>query len=258
MRRRRPRRRGATVLETLTNAEIEDRFFVEGRMAILGLLHELIHRREHLNVRFGAQRGDFLMTILLAARPEGLIFDIGSIEPTNARLLLAKSCIFVGAPDGVRVQFSTGPAQRVSWGGQDAFLVPLPTRAIRLQRRETFRVATPIVRPLVAYLLGEQGSVLVQAPVHDIAVGGAGLAVGTEFRLEAGAVLPTAVIDLPELGRIQAAATVRHVTELSRAGGGVKRRAGLRFDGLPRAFDIAIQRYVVQVEHDRRRLARDD
>lgn len=246
------------MLETLTNAEIEDRFFVEGRMAILGLLHELIHRREQLNVRFGAQRDDTLMTMLLDARPDGLIFDVGSIEQSNQRILLARNCIFVGAPDGVRVQFSAGPAQRVSWGGQDAFQVPLPTRAIRLQRRETFRVVTPIVRPLLAYLLGDSGSILVQAPVHDIAVGGVGLSVDTDFPLETGAALPTVVVDLPELGRVQAAATVRHVTELSRARGDVKRRAGLRFDGLPRAFDIAIQRYVVQVEHDRHRLARDD
>lgn len=246
------------VLETLTNAEIEDRFFVEGRMAILGLLHELIHRREHLNVRFGARNDDFLMTILLDARPEGLIFDIGSIDQTNQRILQAKGCIFVGAPDGVRVQFSTGPAQRVSWGGQDAFQVSLPTRAVRLQRRETFRVATPIVRPLLAYLLGEGGGVLRQCPVHDIAVGGVGLSVGADFSLEAGTALANVVVDLPELGRVQSAATVRHVTELSRAAGSVKARAGLRFDHLPRAFDIAIQRYVVQVEHDRHRLARDD
>jgi c-di-GMP-binding flagellar brake protein YcgR len=250
-----PRRPEVAVLETLTNAEIEDRYYLQGRMEVLGLLHDLIHRREHLNVRFGGGADDFMMTVLLDARADdGLIFDIASLDHINKRLLDAKNCIFVGAPDGVRVQFSTGPVVRVSWGGQDAFQVTLPRRAIRLQRRESFRVLTPVVHPLMARAYDESGAVRSEWPVHDISVGGVGLTVGLESGLEAGQRLSKLTLDLADAGRIECGVTVRHVTERSRAASGVKVRAGLRFDGLPRVFDVAIQRYVVHVEHERRRL----
>lgn len=239
----------------LSDEEIEDRFYLLGRMEILRLLNDLIHRREPVTVNFNGGR-ESLLTILLEARPEALIFDLGGDDRANQNLPKSRNCIFVARPDGIRVQFSGGKPNRFSWGDRDAFWIPLPERVVRMQRRESFRILLPVAKPLTVRLLGEGGENWGEWPVHDLSVGGAGINVLGEQGMEPGMTIPRLVLFLPNHGAVDCAALVRHVSRLAGSDfNSTRYRVGVAFQGLPRSMEVAIQRCIIDIEHERRRLA---
>jgi hypothetical protein len=60
----------------LTDAEIEDRFFVTGPKQISALLGQFIYKSIPVTVNFGSEK-DFILTTLLEAKPDELVFDFG-------------------------------------------------------------------------------------------------------------------------------------------------------------------------------------
>jgi c-di-GMP-binding flagellar brake protein YcgR len=238
---------------SLSDEEIEDRYFLLGRMEILNVLNDLIYRRETVTVYFNGGR-EFILTALLEARPEALIFDLGGDAKVNERLLASQSCVFVARPGGIRVQFSTTSANRFSWGGSDALWVPLPEQLVRLQRRESYRILMPVANALKVKIFADFGQILGEWAAHDLSVGGLCINVNDSVGFEPGDVVAQLNLVLPKLKAIECAAIVRHVTHLSDRRGARRLRVGMSFTGLPASVGVAIQRYVVKVEHDRRNM----
>lgn len=229
---------------------IDERFFVHGRMEILALLNEFIYRNEALHVHVGA--AERIVARLLEAREQGLVFEAGADAATNQRLAAASSCIFLASPDGIQVQFETGPPQPVSWGGSAAFSVPLPTRLARLQRQESFRVAVPPPQaPQVALHAGD-GALLGAWPLHDLSAGGLSVELRSQAELGLAPKITRVRLALDGHGSIDSAVTLRHATALTLRGGSPAFRIGLGFSGMPDAMRVAIQRYIIAVEHARR------
>ncbi|MDF3035036.1 MAG: flagellar brake protein [Paucimonas sp.] len=238
---------------SLSDDEIEDRFFLLGRMEILNVLNDLIHRRETLTVYFNGG-SDFIVTTLLEARQDGLVFDLSGDEKANRRLPRSSSCVFVGRLDGVRVQFSSGQAAPISWGGADAFEALLPERVVRLQRRESYRILLPVAKPMMVKLMGSGGKSLGEWPGHDLSVGGVGLTLTGTPEFDVSELLPLIVMEIP-MGRqrlINCSACVRHITPEGEHREAPRHRIGLSFENLPPATGVAIQRYIIKIELERR------
>lgn len=249
-----------TQLAQLSEEEIENRFHITGQMAVLFSLAEYVNGREQFTVHFNEGRESFL-TYLLSVSPETgeVIVDVSGSPQINARFLESKRNVFVARPEGVSIQFATGRARRVDFDGDDAFALPLPPFIIRLQRREYFRVTTPVARPIMLSLRlpGEVG--VVKLALHDLSVAGCGIsAAALPPGLEPGVPLPDCRFELPDERKtpIGAHAVVRHATELSSQPGPARYRIGLQFVDLERAMDHRIQRYIVQLEHERRELVK--
>ncbi len=234
----------------LTIDTIDERFIVHGRMAILSLLNELIHRHEPVTVHFNDDAGCFV-TRLLEARDKTLIFDAGSDRQTNQRLLAASACNFLAYPDGIRVQFSSGAVQPVSWDGSDVFCVPLPDRLARLQRQESFRILVPAQQALHAELFARDGTSLGAWPLHDLSVGGLGVNVDGQPDLALGPKIARAHLSLPQHGEIDCAASLRHATDLAGSQGKFAYRIGVAFSDLMPEMRAAIQRYIIHTAQQR-------
>ena len=242
---------------SLSDEEIEDRYFLLGRMEILSILNDLIYRREPVMVNFNGGR-DFFITTLLEARPEALVFDLGSDVKTNQRLGESPGCIFVARLNGIHIQFSGGSVHRFSWGGSDAFWVALPERVVRRQRRESYRIVLPVAKPMMVQLFEEDGGAGVEWPAHDLSVSGLGLQVVGMPDLETGQKIARIRLALPKQRPINCAAVVRHVTLLADRQGSARYRVGLSFAGLPPALGVAIQRFITKMELERRGLLDGD
>jgi c-di-GMP-binding flagellar brake protein YcgR len=236
---------------SLSDEEFEDRFFVLSRMEILSVLNELIHRREPVTVSFGGGRLSFLTT-LLEVRPQALIFDMGGDVEANDKLPASETCVFAARPEGVRVQFSAGRARRFSWGGSDAFWVPVPERIVRLQRRESFRVALPVLGGPVLKVFADGDGKPREWPIHDLSVGGLGASVGADCGIEVGSQLARISFSLHGKEQIRSAATVAHLSFIAERHGNAIHRLGVRFDGLSRPVEVQIQRTIIEIEHERR------
>ena len=238
----------------LSETEIDERFQITGERPVTFMLAGFVRDGEAFTVQ---SDNDFFLTTLLAVQPEKglLIFDCSGSVETNKRLLQGKRNVFIARPGGIHVQFSTGPAVEMSYGGAKAFATALPKFLVRLQRRESFRVQTPRVRPLQFSGRLPDGSLL-SLPVHDISVTGIGLFGPTlPDGLAAGMVLPNCHFSLPEDGQaLFFSATLRHLSERDSRAGVRQWHLGLQFNDLPTAAQNRIQRYIDKLERERREL----
>ncbi len=241
----------------LSDEEIEERYFLLGRMEILSVLNELIYRREQVTVTFNAGR-DYFLTTLLEARHDALIFDLSGDAKANQLVEKSPSCVFVGRLNGILVQFRTSQVHRFSWGGSDAFWVPLPERVVRRQRRESYRILLPVAKPLMVKLFLEEGYLLGEWPGHDLSVGGLSVNMLGHPGFEPGEKIDRLNLMLPKQGAIVCSAEVRHVTLLSDHQNISRYRVGVAFTELSSAMGVAIQRYITNAEHERRSLVREN
>jgi flagellar brake protein len=233
--------------------EIEDRFFLLGRMEIINCLNDLIRGREPLTVYFN-QGKDFILTTVLEASAEHVLLDLGGDPRANRRLEASTSCVMVAVQNGIRIQFSSAQApRRFAWGGADAFEIPLPTKIVRMQRRESYRVTLPVKKPVMARISNDEGALACELPIHDLSVGGVGL----------NAVEKTTLNDADEVeiafalsdGQIMRnRARVRHITQVGSTGGHPMLRIGLSFLRLPLSSSAKLQRFILHIEHQRNAL----
>ena len=239
----------------LSEAEIEDRFHITGPRPVAFMLAGFAKESEPFSVTFA---GETFLTTLLAVQPErkGVIFDCSGSKETNRRFLESTHNVFVGRPGGIHVQFSTGRPTELMYSGGMAFSVALPKHIVRLQRRETFRIETPRVRPL-QFVGRLPGGGLLNLPVHNISVAGIGAsATLLPDQLVIGQVLANCRFALPEDEQdLFFSATIHHLTEQQSRAGLRHWRIGLQFDDLPPAAQNRIQRYIDKVERERRELS---
>lgn len=237
---------------SLSNQEIEDRYFLLGRMEILNVLNELINRREPVTVYFNGGQ-DFILTVLLAARPGALVFDLGGDERINSLLAKSASCVFLAFPDGIRVQFSGLEPSRFAWDETDAFWVALPDRVVRLQRRESYRNILPVVNGLKVKLSDDRGATVGDWLLHDLCVGGFGASVSGEPHVRLGDSIAHVVIWLSDKKKLDCSGIVRHITQTDRQGKG-HYRVGIELNNVPHVMEVAIQRYINKIEYERHKL----
>ena len=55
---------------------------------------------------------------------------------------------------------------------------------------------------------------------------------------------------LPSIGTIGVSLSVRSVEDIEEPGGGVRRRVGCGFVGLPPRYEVALQRYIMRLERE--------
>ncbi|BEV72916.1 MULTISPECIES: flagellar brake protein [unclassified Paludibacterium] len=201
----------------------------------------------------------FILTRLLEVdtKKQTMIFDWGSDEATNKQLLASERNVFVCSPDGVKTQFITGQVHQISYEGKPAFEVSLPEQVIKLQRREFFRIRTPVGNPLICTINDFPGAP-VELAVFDISLGGmalwlpdltmAGFDIGTQYL--------DCHLDLKPFGRLNCVLEVRHRLPLQMRNGQDALRVGCNFVGLPTQMENLIQRYVGQLERERRAMMR--
>lgn len=196
-----------------------------------------------------------LLTTLLEVREEHLVLDYGADEETNRKALAANKHYCVTQCEGVRVQFLLGAFSLIDYGQGFAFLAEFPRELLRLQRREYYRLATPIAPPVrcLLPLSRNDGSLFhYEARVHDISIGGVCIeAPPGGLLFDVGMTIPNCRLDLPEVGRLETTLTVCNLREIETRLGR-QRRAGCAFNGLARADEARIQRYILTIERARR------
>jgi c-di-GMP-binding flagellar brake protein YcgR len=239
---------------------VEDDFSkyeVVSRTEILSILRGMLEHNSLISFHFN--RGyDSLLTALLDISSDGktLIFDYGGSIEMNRKLLQADKINCASSEDQVKIQFTLNGVRLVKHEGRDAFLGNVPASLIRLQRREFYRLTTPVVNPLVCSipLPLDGGSVKKQQAVV-VNIGGGGVALNVapgDVNFKVGAQFSGASIDLPNAGLITFDTCVRNIYDISMPSGKIHQRAGCQFISLSRHAMTLIQRYIIQIERERK------
>ena len=237
----------------LDNAEDHGRYSMESRTEIIFRLRELAMGGEMIAAYFNQGR-DFILTTLLEVKPdhEIFIYDYGANDDLNQRLVQSEKIIFVGNPNGVRMQFTCNAARKIKYGGRSAFISNIPRQMVRMQRREYYRVSIPLSKKLQCTIPNHKGERLV-VPVRDISVGGVSL-VGDDNFADAKSLdkIKRCRIILDDFGEINCDLEVRHVAQFTKRSGAPETRLGCMFMGITPVMQAMIQRYMVHLEQERR------
>jgi len=234
----------------LLGLEAEERFHITGRRAIAFTLAGYVRDGEQFTVLFGDK---LFVTMLLDVDTDDdrLVFDFSGAETLNRALLRVDRCRLVGRPSGVHVHFDAGRVSEIEYEGRPAFAVPLPKIIVRLQRRESFRILTPLLNPL-RFFVSRPGGKELDLPAFDISVTGIGLLAVAEPELLSGEVLEHCRIRLPdELQEMHVAARVQHIISCESRAGERQWRIGAHFLNLSTAIENRLQRYIARLERER-------
>jgi c-di-GMP-binding flagellar brake protein YcgR len=205
------------------------------------------------------QGKSFLLTSLIEVSADNseLIFDLGSDSEMNRKALLADKLIFITAIDRVKVQFSLKRLSQKNNDGRPAFSGALPETLLRLQRREYFRLSTPIASPIkctVPMTRPDGSALVIDSPLLDISGGGIGLMAQPDqselYKSEME--FKNCKIDLPDEGLLVLTLRVRNAFDVVTKSGSRYIRVGCEFVDLTGPRLTMIQRYITRIERERK------
>lgn len=242
----------------LEQSDEYSRYLLYSKAEILAVLRTVIQKGALITVHFD-HRQSFLLTSMIAldAERQGFVLDLGSDDEMNRKALLAQSLILTTIVDKVKVQFRVDTLSATQHEGRPAFFARFPDALLRLQRREYFRLATPVATPvkMISTLRRTDGSALsLEAPLLDISGGGIGLMVTPDVAnlLSQQETLPESRIALPDEGLLIATLHVRNMFDVTTRNGLNYMRVGCEFVDLPSPRLAMVQRYITRVERERK------
>ncbi len=242
------------VTEVLDNEEFSH-YLLYTRSEMFPVLRGLIEHVSQVAMMFNEGR-NILLTSLVSCDDNGLVLEYGASMEMNRKALKAETLFCVSHLDKVKIQFILRGVDQIEDGGRPAFHASLPDSILRLQRREFYRLVTPVAQPVRCRIRipGPDGSsALVEAHVADISGGGI-LLVGLPLHLplETDMELSGCGIELPEIGSIAISLRLRSLAESVSRSGIRARRAGCEFVNLPGPMARLIQRYIMKIERERK------
>jgi c-di-GMP-binding flagellar brake protein YcgR len=220
-------------------------------------LKNLMNRGDFVAVQYrGGQLVTRILDVDVASRQ--FVFDWGAMPEQNRALLASDRNLFTAQPEGVRLEFWSGLPSATEYEGRPAFVGAFPEVLYFMQRREYFRVSTPILDPFICRGKFEDGTEF-HYEVHDISLGGVALRTADEraARLVLEEVVHGAELDLETHGMLSLDLQLvsRRTVELAK--GGTRYQLGFRFVTLPGHAENTLQRIITQLEMKRRSLSRD-
>ncbi len=240
----------------LIHADDEERYLLRNPREIRQVLKQLVDARSLISAHLSPGTESFLTAIVDVPDGEGsLLLDGCPDEALNERVARAELLTCVTQLDKVRIQFALAGHQPVRPDGNPAFTAALPTQLLRLQRRDYYRLQTPVSETVTCTmpLTAEDGSSRsVELRILDISGSGIAIAVPPSgFALVAGARFTNCVLKLPDTAPISATLTVKNLFRLVNRNDIEMLRAGCLLSDMPRTADDEIQRYILKVERQR-------
>lgn len=230
-------------------------FEVGSRREIIALLRAIGEKNQLIRMLVHGE-SDVCVTSVLHVDAEGgtLVLDRSINAEQNARIVQARKISFETSLDKIRILFASDHVRETTFENGAALALDLPTTMIRLQRREFYRMSTPVSNPVkvtipVPYELGGGNAVL---PLSDISCGGV-CVFDNKFTLgnTIGKNYPNCRIELPEIGIVTTTLQVRNSIDMTLLNNKANRRLGCQFLDMPRASAAAVQRYITRLERER-------
>jgi flagellar brake protein len=236
----------------------ESRFRITSQAEILSELRDALAQHALLTVCYGNDREHALSTLLeVDAAEKTLTLDACQNAVGRKKMLAAHTLTLETEVRRIRIRFDSGRATAATHDGQHAIKIALPTVMLRIQRREAYRIETPLTEVVnCRFPLPTPEHREVMLRVADLSVKGMGLIADSRLRsAEQGSIINECRIDLPDTGVVHCDAQIVRVYETLRSG---KQRfwIGCQFVRLPGTAGTLLQRYILELERARMARAR--
>lgn len=206
-----------------------------------------------LSARFGANNESYITTLIgINEKDNTVVLDYGSKEDLNQNILNASKVAFDTDFNGIKVSFVGTGLKKITHKGDSAFSMPIPKSLYWMQRREYYRVKSPLTKPSYCQLIIENKKPVnlrlydisltgfamlnVSKEVSDLMIPGQKIAQSKLILSEAGEgvvsfeICAKYIINPDKLQKIQ--------------------KIGCRFINLTRSVEETIQRYMQQIQRE--------
>lgn len=233
----------------------EQPYVVHNIKEIIQILNDLSKQKAMLKVSFNAGNDVYLTTVIAVdAKNHAVHLDIGRDEAFNRRLLASQQVV-VSKDDGVKIKWTSTNLSVVTLPDGQAIKVALPKNLIRLQRREFFRLATPIANPVSCRIpIADEADPALNKTLElvlvDVSLGGVGVIVSDPLppALVEGASFDRCEINFPDVGVASVTLLVKNVIPMPMKDGSTKYRVGLQYVKPSRGNEGLIHRYTFNLE----------
>lgn len=230
-------------------------FEVSSRREVVSLLRAIADKNQLIRMLVHGESDVCVTSILHVDVDNGkLILDRSINDGQNERIVQARRISFETSLDKIRILFASDKVRATLHENGAALELDLPASMIRLQRREFYRMATPVSNPVrvtipIPYDLGGGNAVLA---LSDISCGGVcvfdnkfvlGNTIGKNYE--------DCRIELPDIGMVAATLQVRNSIDMTLLNNKANRRLGCQFLDMSRASAAAVQRYITRLERER-------
>jgi c-di-GMP-binding flagellar brake protein YcgR len=228
-------------------------FEITSRKEIVMLLRSISEKNQLIRMLVNGQ-ADVCVTSILSVSASHIFLDCSIDKQQNQRILNVGAVEFETTLDKIRIMFSSEQVLEALHEGRPALKILLPETLIRLQRREYYRMATPLGLPvLVTIPLPEElGGGVHVLPLTDISCGGIAMLDNLcLLQNTIGQNYTGCLIDLPHVGTISTTLQIRNSLDLTLLNNKTSRRLGCRFVDTSRSMLADVQRYITKLERER-------
>ncbi len=230
-------------------------FKVESRKEVIALLRSIGEKNQLIRMLISGE-ADVCVTSVLDIDPDdNVVYLDCSINPDqNKRILAAKRISFETSLDKIRILFSSEKIEEANYRNGPALKMAIPPSVIRLQRREYYRMATPVSNPVRALITlpADAGGETHSFPLADISCGGIAI-LDNKLMLgnTQGQTFPNCKIDLPDIGMVVTNLQIRNSIDMTLLNNKENRRLGMEFINIQRGMLGYVQRYITKLERER-------
>lgn len=227
-------------------------FIVTSQLEIKSLLRAIEQKNALLRMHVRGRSVAIITTILqIDAKTDMLIIDNSADEEFNRRITTAENVAFETLLDRVRIQFTASHVATCMHDGRPALQLPLPTTLTRIQRREYYRVDTPVTNPARCTFTFEKDKERRSATLDlkDISAGGIAV-IDSDGMLDCtkGTTYNACRLELPEVDVVDVDLRVVQCMDDLLQNGKERRLLGLKFFNLPNPQMIKVQHYIGVLE----------
>src|SRR5450830_668843 len=230
-------------------------FRVHSRREIVSLLNNMMERNQLLNLLIKGGSESIITSILdVDEADDSVVIDAAPSATLNDNILQSNRIGFEAVYNNIRITFNVDQARQCLYQERPALKITIPDSLVRLQRREYFRIATPIAKPLrcTFRVTREDGTFTTFVTLlNNISAGGIGLT--DEKKLldtTLGRIYEDCSLEMSDNTVVTIKLQVRDCKEVKLTSGKTVNRFGCEFVDIPRAVLAAIQRFITKLERE--------
>ena len=239
------------------NDEIDDDspYRVHSRREIISLLNNMLEKNQLLSLLIKGGDESIITSILeIDEAANTLIIDAAPSASLNENIVTSNRIGFEALYNNIRITFTADKAYKVEYQNRPALKVGIPASLVRLQRREYFRIATPIAKPLrcTFRITQPDGSfITIITLLNNISGGGVGITDEKKILpTTTGVIYEDCQLELADNTLVSVKLQIRDCKEFKMATGKTVNRFGCEFINLSRAVEAAVQRFITKLERE--------
>ncbi|KRB93317.1 flagellar brake protein [Noviherbaspirillum sp. Root189] len=247
------------VFNTKFGTEDVSPYQVHSKREILGLLRAMCERNQLVSMQADGGADAVVTSVLEVDEDSGMVvIDRAPSNITNQRILDSDNISFETVLDNIRVMFFTDKVKECLYDNLPALYISLPTNMIRLQRREHYRVPTPVATPLrctIRIPADEVAGIAASTVVVSLKdISGGGIGVIDEKKVldnTIGKTYKDCRLDLPGGAPVSVDLQIRNSHDLTLTSGKSIRKLGCMYVNPAASMLGAVQRYITKLERER-------